>query len=39
MLTITPTNAALGAEILGVDLSRDLADTTFNEIVAAFHEY
>ena len=36
---IKPTGAALGAEIGGIDLSQPLADTTFDEIVDAFHEY
>lgn len=39
MLNIKPTGAALGAEILGVDLSREIDDRTFDEIVAAFHEH
>jgi taurine dioxygenase len=39
MLNIEPTGAALGAQISGVDLSRDIDDATFNDIVAAFHEY
>ena len=39
MLTIKPTGAALGAEIPGIDLSRDIDDKTFQEIVEAFHEH
>ena len=39
MLSIKPTGAALGAEILGVDLSREIDDKTFNGIVEAFHEH
>ena len=36
-ITVKPVSNALGAEIDGVDL-RDLDDTTFNEIRAAFAE-
>jgi taurine dioxygenase len=39
MITIVPTGAALGAEIRDVDLAQPLTDATFDEIVAAFHEY
>jgi len=39
MLSIRRTGAALGAEILGVDLSQDIDDTTFNQIVDAWHEH
>ena len=39
MLSIRRTGAALGAEILGVDLSQDLDDATFNNIVDAWHEH
>ena len=39
MITVKPTGAALGAEILGVDLSKTVDDTTFATIVDAFHEY
>jgi len=39
MLSVRPTGAALGAEILGVDLSQDLDDTTFGQIVDLWHEY
>ena len=39
MLSIKPTGAAFGAEILGVDLAREVNDSTFEAIVAAFHEH
>jgi taurine dioxygenase len=39
MLSIRRTGAALGAEILGVDLSQDLDDATFSNIVDAWHEH
>lgn len=39
MLTVRPTGAALGAEIQGVDLSQDLDDTTFSQIVDLWHQY
>lgn len=39
MLAACPTGAALGAEITGVDLSRDLDDTTFRNIVDLWHQY
>ena len=39
MLTVKPTGAALGAEIGGIDLSRELDDATFDAIVEAFHRY
>ncbi len=39
MLQIKRSSAPLGAEILGVDLSRDLDDTEFREIVDRFHEH
>ncbi len=39
MITVRPTGAALGAEILGVDLSRDIDDATFNRIVDLWHEH
>ncbi len=38
-LSIRPTGAALGAEILGVDLSRPLDEETFRAIEAAWHEH
>lgn len=38
-MKIKPTGAALGAEILDVDLSQELDDKTFNDIVAAYHEH
>jgi len=39
MLSIKPTGAALGAEIIGVDLASEIDDATFDQIVAAFHEH
>jgi taurine dioxygenase len=39
MLRIEPSGAALGAEIVGVDLSKTLDDAAFNAIVAAYHEH
>ena len=39
MLKIRPTGAALGAEILGVDLANRIDDDTLDEIVAALHEH
>lgn len=39
MLTITPTGAALGAEISGVDLSKALDDESFERIRKAFNDY
>jgi taurine dioxygenase len=39
MLSIRRIGAALGAEILGVDLSQDIDTTTFNQIVDAWHEH
>jgi taurine dioxygenase len=39
MLTIQPSGGALGAEIKGVDLSQDIDEKTFNQIVDAFHEH
>ena len=39
MLNITPSGHALGAEINGVDLSRDIDDATFQAIVDALHEH
>lgn len=38
-ISVTPTPAALGAEITGVDLGRDVDDATFAEIVDAWHQY
>ena len=38
-LSIRPTGAVLGAEILGVDLSRPLDEDTFRQIVDAWHEH
>lgn len=37
--SVRPTGAALGAEILGVDLSRPLDEDTFRQIVDAWHEH
>lgn len=34
-----PTSGAVGAEILGIDLSRDLEDSDIEELRAAFNEY
>lgn len=39
MITVRPSGAALGAEILGVDLSQDIDDATFNHIVDLWHEH
>lgn len=39
MLATRPTGAAFGAEITGVDLSRDLDDATFRGIVDLWHQY
>ena len=39
MLKIRPTGAALGAEILGLDLAAGIDDQTLDEIVAALHEH
>jgi alpha-ketoglutarate-dependent taurine dioxygenase len=39
MLRIQRSTAPLGAAILGVDLSRDIDDTDFSEIVNLFHEH
>jgi taurine dioxygenase len=36
---VVPTGAALGTEIRGVDLSRDLGEATFRRIDDAFNEY
>ena len=38
-LEINPLTGALGAEVLGVDLSRSLDNETFSTIVDAFNEY
>ena len=38
-LQIKPTGAALGAEIIGADLTRPLDDATFAQIHAAFYQY
>ena len=35
-LEVVPTSGALGAELLGVDLARDLDDATIGEIRSAF---
>ena len=39
MLTVKPTGAALGAEIVGVDLSQPLDESTFEQIVNVWHEH
>jgi taurine dioxygenase len=39
MLKIKRSSAPLGAEILGVDLSKDIDEATFREIVGLFHEH
>ena len=35
----SPFNATLGAQVVGVDLSRPLETSVFNDIVRAWHEY
>lgn len=39
MFSVRPLGAACGAEILGVDLSQDIDDTTFQRIVDAWHKH
>lgn len=39
MIPIRKTNAALGAEVLGIDLSRELPEDVFREIVDLLHEH
>lgn len=39
MVSIRPLSAALGCEITGIDLSRDLDDATFGTIETALHEH
>jgi taurine dioxygenase len=39
MLSVRSTGAALGAEVVGVDLSQDVDDVTFNEIVDLWHQH
>jgi taurine dioxygenase len=39
MFSVRPTGNALGAEIAGVDLSRELDEATFKRIVDALHEH
>ncbi len=39
MISVRPTGAALGAEVLNVDLSQDLDDATFSRIVDWWHEH
>ena len=39
MLSVHKSSAPLGAEIRGVDLSRDVSDAVFREIVDLFHEH
>ena len=38
-LQVRPTGAALGAEIIGADLTQPLADATFAQIRAAFYQH
>jgi taurine dioxygenase len=38
-VTVVPTGAALGADIVGVDLSKPLHDDTFKAIEAAWHQH
>ncbi len=38
-LTVEPVSGALGAEVVGVDLSTDLPPETIEEIRGAFHEH
>ncbi len=39
MITVTPMDAALGAEVTGVDLGRDVDDAMFGEILDAWHAH
>ena len=39
MIKVRATGAALGAEIMGVDLSQDLDDATFNQIADLWQQY
>lgn len=39
MLSVIPTGSALGAEITGVDLSKDIDEKSFQAIVDALHEH
>ena len=39
VLNVRPTGAALGAEVLGIDLSKKIDDATFKQIVDAWHEH
>jgi taurine dioxygenase len=39
MLSVRRSDAPLGAEILGIDLSRELDDAVFRQIVDALHEH
>ena len=39
MIKVRPTGAALGAEIQGIDLSQDLDNATFKQIVDLWHEH
>ena len=39
MIKVRSTGAALGAEIIGIDLSQDLDDATFKQIVDLWHEH
>ena len=38
-ITVVPTGAALGADIVGVDLSRPLHDDTFKAVEKAWHDH
>jgi len=39
VIKVRSTGAALGAEIIGIDLSQDLDDATFKQIVDLWHEH
>ncbi len=39
MIDVRPTGAALGAEVRGLDLARDLDDATVDAVRAAWHEH
>src|SRR5512147_2174177 len=38
-VTVMPTGSALGADIVGVDLSRPLDDGTFGAVESAWHQH
>jgi taurine dioxygenase len=38
-ITVTPTGAALGADVAGIDLSRPLDDATFKAVEKAWHDH